>query len=318
MGRGFWIFRFLNAFPCRREPNDALIDIALWEALEMALMIWYHGTAGRPRLRFLQTVEILRRANMYRFYGWEAADVRDGNGLTPRDLYDLLRVVWAADTCAPRMRGDWRAENPTLGQCSVTAFLVQDLFGGNVFGVPLGDGNYHCFNAVGSCVFDLTSEQFGDQALSYADCPEQLREVHFAREEKRQRYRLLRRRLLAEYAVRLKHSGHNCCQAVLCAFAHRTETPAEALRALGAAFGAGMGCLEATCGALIGAQMLLGMEKYRGRPMLRDAAQVHNRFREMCGASICRELKGRDTGVVLCECDDCVRNAVEIAEGLMP
>ena len=27
-----------------------------------------------------------------------------------------------------------------------------------------------------------------------------------------------------------------------------------------------------------------------------------------------KELKGRDTGVVLCECDDCVRNAVEIAE----
>ena len=32
------------------------------------------------------------------------------------------------------------------------------------------------------------------------------------------------------------------------------------------------------------------------------------------GASICKDLKGRDTGVVLCECDDCVRNAVSILE----
>ena len=254
---------------------------------------------------------------MYRFYGWESAHVKDRNGLTPRDLYDLLRTVWAADTCAPRMRGDWSVENVTLGQCSITAFLVQDLFGGMVLGVPLGDGNYHCFNMLGDCVFDLTSEQFGDQVLNYMNCPEQLRDVHFAKEEKRQRYLLLRKRLLSEYAVRLKHSGINCCQAVLCAFAHRTEMTAKELKSLGAAFGVGMGCLEATCGALIGAQMLLGMEKYQGRSMLQDAAKIHNRFREMCGASICHVLKGRDTGVVLCECDDCVRNAVEIAEGLM-
>ena len=43
---------------------------------------------------------------MVRFYGWDTADVRDRNGLTPAQLYDLLRDVWAADTCAPRMRGE--------------------------------------------------------------------------------------------------------------------------------------------------------------------------------------------------------------------
>ena len=75
-----------------------------------------------------------------------------------------------------------------------------------------------------------------------------------------------------------------------------------------------MGCLEATCGALIGAQILMGMKNYQGRPVLRDAAQIHNRFKLMCGSSICHELKGRDTGVVLCECDDCVRNAVALVE----
>ncbi len=132
----------------------------------------------------------------YRFYGWETADVRDKRGLTPRDYYDLLSDVWCPETCAPRMRADWNPENPTLGQCSITAFLLQDLYGGKVYGVPLPDGNYHCFNTVEGCTFDLTSEQFGDAALDYANCPEQFREVHFAKQEKHLRYALLKQKLL--------------------------------------------------------------------------------------------------------------------------
>ena len=132
----------------------------------------------------------------YRFYGWETADVSDKRGLTPRDYYDLLSDVWCPETCAPRMRADWNPENPTLGQCSITAFLLQDLYGGKVYGVPLPDGNYHCFNTVQGCTFDLTSEQFGDAALDYANCPEQFREVHFAKQEKHLRYALLKQKLL--------------------------------------------------------------------------------------------------------------------------
>ena len=137
----------------------------------------------------------------YRFYGWERADVPAVNAgfagiRTPRDLYDALKPLWCADTCAPRMQADWTPENPTLGQCSITAFLAQDIFGGVVYGVPLKDGGFHCFNAVGDRVFDLTSEQFGDGKLSYDGCPEQLRRVHFAKEEKRLRYERLKRALL--------------------------------------------------------------------------------------------------------------------------
>ena len=134
---------------------------------------------------------------MYRFYGWENADVKDRNGLTPRDYYDLLSEIWCKETCAPRMRGDWSPENRTLGQCSITAFLIQDLYGGKVYGVPLEDGSFHCFNDVDGCVFDLTSEQFGDQKLDYENCPEQFREVHFAKAEKRARYEMLKEKLLS-------------------------------------------------------------------------------------------------------------------------
>lgn len=139
----------------------------------------------------------------YDFYGWETADIKDCRGLTPRDCYDILSDVWCAETCAPRMRADWSPANKTLGQCSITAFLMQEIFGGEVRGVPLEDGNFHCFNAVGECVFDLTSGQF-DKELNYEDCPVQLREVHFAKEEKRLRYELLKSRFFARLRAREK------------------------------------------------------------------------------------------------------------------
>ena len=137
----------------------------------------------------------MENSKRYRFYGWEGASIKAPNGMTPRDLYDLLSEIWCEYTCAPRLREGWSKENPTLGQCSITAFLTQEIFGGKVYGVLRSGGNYHCYNVVDDCVFDLTSEQFGDEKLNYEDNPEQLREVHFAKEEKRLRYEYLKNEL---------------------------------------------------------------------------------------------------------------------------
>jgi TPR repeat protein len=93
------------------------------------------------------------------------------------------------------MRDNWTKENMTYGQCSITAFLAQDIFGGKVYGVPREDGNFHCYNVVDDCVFDLTSEQFGDEVLSYEGNPEQSREEHFAKTEKFERYQYLKAEL---------------------------------------------------------------------------------------------------------------------------
>jgi hypothetical protein len=136
----------------------------------------------------------------YTFYGNENADVTAVNGgypgiRTPKDLYDVLCGVWCEYTCAPRLRQGYSRRHITSGQCSITAFLVQDIFGGRVYGILRPGGNYHCYNDVDGHVFDLTSEQFGDEKLCYEGNPEQFREVHFAKEEKRLRYELLCREL---------------------------------------------------------------------------------------------------------------------------
>ena len=136
----------------------------------------------------------------YNFYGWETATAKPINNTytgidSPLKLYDALSEIWSADTCAPRMRENWTPNNKTLGQCSITAFLAQDIFGGKVYGILRKGGNYHCYNVIGNCIFDLTSEKFGDEKLIYENNPEQFREIHFEKEEKRLRYETLKKRL---------------------------------------------------------------------------------------------------------------------------
>ncbi len=123
------------------------------------------------------------------FWGYAKADAR------VRRLFGCLLQAWAADTCAPRMRDRWSPEDPTVGQCSVTAFLAQDLLGGEVWGIALPDGGYHCFNAVGRMRFDLTSAQFSTR-LDYGQAVLQTREAHFEKREKYERYLLLKERLM--------------------------------------------------------------------------------------------------------------------------
>lgn len=141
----------------------------------------------------------------YNFYGAQTAgNVKVKNPIykdiqTPLDLYDALLSIWCADTCAPRMRSEWSEENRTLGQCSITAFLAQDIFGGEVYAMPTDNGGVHCYNVIDGYTFDLTSEQFGERArtLNYEGNELQEREsaMHFGKEEKRQRYEYLKEQL---------------------------------------------------------------------------------------------------------------------------
>ena len=137
----------------------------------------------------------------YKFYNADQSNVWAKRNLypgilLPKDLYDALSEIWCEYTCAPRMRKDWSKDNKTLGQCSITAFLVQDIFGGEVYGVLLEDGAYHCYNVVDDHIFDLTSEQFGDKVLEYNKENPQDRWEHFKSKEKYERYLYLGQELI--------------------------------------------------------------------------------------------------------------------------
>ena len=110
----------------------------------------------------------------------------------------------------------------------------------------------------------------------------------------------------------LRKKEMNCCQAVLVAFADEAGRSEEDLLRLGSGFGSGMGTMEGTCGALVGAIMVSSLLSEKGAAMAASRA-IMPRFKELCGATICRDLKGIDTGKVLCSCENYVRNAVRAA-----
>lgn len=114
----------------------------------------------------------------------------------------------------------------------------------------------------------------------------------------------------AAAAAELKATGKcNCTQAVVKVFEDKLPIDEEALMKLTAGYAAGMGCMESTCGALIGAVMVAGiLTDGKGTP--RVSKELVQSFEGKCGATICKDLKGIGTGKVLCPCHECVRNAV--------
>lgn len=121
----------------------------------------------------------------------------------------------------------------------------------------------------------------------------------------------------ADKAVELKTSGgYNCSQAVTAVLADQTSLSEDQLKQVSAGFCAGMGNLEATCGALIGAGMIAGL-KTEGKGTLKVSRQILETFRDRCGATRCKDLKAITDGKPLCPCEECVRNAVLIYGDVM-
>lgn len=69
--------------------------------------------------------------------------------------------------------GKWRPEAPSLGQCSVTALLLQARFGGEILQTPTPWGP-HFYNRIAGRRVDLTAAQFaamGAAVPPYLDQP---------------------------------------------------------------------------------------------------------------------------------------------------
>ena len=116
---------------------------------------------------------------------------------TTDDLFDVLQYCWTEQTCTERLRTKFSDKNKTAGQCAITSFLVQDIFGGDIYGLDTGRGK-HWYNVVDGIIFDLTSAQFGEEAknLKY-DLSFKLnsREDIWNQTGKKERYLLLKENL---------------------------------------------------------------------------------------------------------------------------
>ena len=119
-------------------------------------------------------------------------------------------------------------------------------------------------------------------------------------------------------AAEKKASGkYNCAQAVLCTYSDMTGINEETARYLCNSFAAGMGNMEGTCGALIGAGIALGIITKNKAQSIKGMREMMTRFQERNQATQCKVLKGVETKRVLRECPMCVADACEFLEDII-
>ena len=102
---------------------------------------------------------------MRRYYGEELGSTKRiqlGNShlQTIDDLYNILRECWCKETAYPSCQAEWVPNDPSYGQCAITAMLVYDIFGGTIHRIRVNGGGTHYFNKINGQYLDLTIEQF--------------------------------------------------------------------------------------------------------------------------------------------------------------
>lgn len=125
-------------------------------------------------------------------------------------------------------------------------------------------------------------------------------------------------------ATQKHQSGYNCCQAVACAFSDELGLDEDFVFRMAEGFGAGMGNMQGTCGAVSGAVMLAGLKNSKGTTCTATKGKTYaiskeiiEAFEEQNGSSICKELKGIESNQVLRSCSGCIEDAVRIAQKIV-
>lgn len=121
--------------------------------------------------------------------------------------------------------------------------------------------------------------------------------------------------------IKDKHTrGYNCAQIVLCSYAEELGIDEETLFRISEGFGAGMGGMMQTCGAVTAMFMALGLANSSGdlqacdtkQQTMKKVRELAAEFEKKNGSIVCRELKGIDTGKVLRSCDGCIEDGIRI------
>ena len=119
--------------------------------------------------------------------------------------------------------------------------------------------------------------------------------------------------------------GYNCCQAVACAYCDLVGMDEATVFRAAEAFGAGMGGMQTTCGAVSGAVLLAGLKNSGGdleNPRTKGGSyqlskQIVEEFRKKNTTVVCKELKGVETKQVLRSCDGCIEDAAALVEQIL-
>ena len=73
------------------------------------------------------------------------------------ELRNIISLGWNYETCSPGSKASWSEENPSLGQCAITALIVNDFFGGKIMRCMASTGS-HYYNLINGVIVDFTKE----------------------------------------------------------------------------------------------------------------------------------------------------------------
>ena len=100
-----------------------------------------------------------------KYYGEEFGGLERKKAGNPKlqtldDLYEVLRATWCKETAYPSCQAEWVPNDPSYGQCAITAMLVYDMFAGSIHRIHVDGVGTHYFNKINGHYIDLTIEQF--------------------------------------------------------------------------------------------------------------------------------------------------------------
>ena len=78
-----------------------------------------------------------------------------------KELTKMLELSWNKNTCTLSLQDSWNENNKALGQCAITALIVNDFLGGKIMRCMCESGS-HYYNLINDNIIDLTSSQFNE------------------------------------------------------------------------------------------------------------------------------------------------------------
>lgn len=118
--------------------------------------------------------------------------------MTIDELNDALKIVWCAETAYSGDKKNWSTENKSVGQCTVTAIIVWDYFGGKIVrGYSEKYKLLHYWNEIDGKKVDLTYAQFLENKndIFFTDIIYKTKKDLMKINSVKNRYLLLKRRL---------------------------------------------------------------------------------------------------------------------------
>lgn len=106
-----------------------------------------------------------------------------------------LRKAWCAATAHPSYQKDWSEDNPSYGQCCVTALVMQEIIGGDIYECTMGRKKHFYNVAPDHQMHDFTAEQFPIPRCYCKNNKRRTRASLLKNKDVKERYELLKTRL---------------------------------------------------------------------------------------------------------------------------